>query len=160
MANKKHTTGLTLIEVMVAVFIIAVAVIGAMGFRFYCVTDAKKADVQINAVRIGSMLLENWKANIGDTHYNPYTQFATFSQLAITPNAEVGPSNTYKVYDNANSNGTSGGTYYFVTLSRTGGMPPTPTELNVRIWWLKNYTDKTDSTNPIVHTILMTAYTD
>jgi prepilin-type N-terminal cleavage/methylation domain-containing protein len=138
--GQKLPAGLTLIEIMVVVLLIAIAVLGAMGFRLYCITDAKKADVQVNATRIASMLLENWKANLGDTNYNPHDQLLTFSsQFSITPNAVVGASNTYKIYDQANSNGTSGGIYYFVTLSQTAGTSTMPTELKASIRWNKNY---------------------
>ena len=71
MKQKRNFSGVTLIEVMVAILIIAIGVLGAANFRYYCVTDAKKADVQINAARIASMLLEDWKAVGGITSYNP-----------------------------------------------------------------------------------------
>ena len=64
MAAKRNTRvkGLTLIEIMVAVLIIAVAVISAASFRYYCVLDAKKADVQVTAGRLAWALLESWRS--------------------------------------------------------------------------------------------------
>jgi prepilin-type N-terminal cleavage/methylation domain-containing protein len=68
---KKSSRGLTLVEVMVTVLLISVAVIGAMGFRYFCALDARKADVQITGARLGWMLLEDWKAAGGDATYRP-----------------------------------------------------------------------------------------
>jgi type II secretory pathway pseudopilin PulG len=68
--RKSRFTGVTLIEVVVAMVIIMVAVLGAMGYRYYSVLDARKAKVQITAARLGSMLLENWKGTGGRAYPN------------------------------------------------------------------------------------------
>jgi prepilin-type N-terminal cleavage/methylation domain-containing protein len=83
--QKKRTAGLTLIEVMVSVVIIVVGVLGAAGYRYYCALDARKADIQITTARVGSMLLETWKATGGSSDFDPLTEFA--SELAITTNS-------------------------------------------------------------------------
>lgn len=82
--RKKRTAGLTLIEIMVSVVIIVVGVLGAAGYRYYCALDARKADIQITTARVGSMLLETWKATGGSSDFDPLTEFA--SELAITTN--------------------------------------------------------------------------
>ena len=153
----KQAAGLTLIEIMVVVLLIAVAVLGAMGFRLYCVVDAKKADVQAGAARLGSMLLENWKGVGGLATYNPYTQFSAFnSQFTINPtNLQVGASSNYFIQDNSAS-----GIFYFVTLSRTAETSTSPAVLNAAISWRKNYRNDTSAGNPIAHTILITTYAD
>jgi Tfp pilus assembly protein PilV len=154
----KHNTALTLIEVMVVVLIIAVAVIGAMGFRFYCVADAKKADVQAGAARIGSMLLESWKGTGGLSNYNPTTQFSAFtSRFEIK---QEGTSNNYWVHDKANSVTSSDGIHYYVTLSRTAPTSTSLAVLNVTVAWRKTYSDNTSAGNPIVHTISLATYAD
>ncbi len=83
--RKKQTAGLTLIEIMVSVVIIVVGVLGAAGYRYYCALDARKADIQITTARVGSMLLETWKATGGSSDFDPLTEFA--SELAITTNS-------------------------------------------------------------------------
>jgi len=83
--RKKRTAGLTLIEVMVGMVIIIVGVLGAAGHRYYCALDARKADIQITTARVGSMLLETWKATGGSSDFDPLTEFA--SELAITTNS-------------------------------------------------------------------------
>ena len=118
--SKKHRPALTLIEVMVVVLIIAVAVLGAMGFRFYATTDAKKADVQINAMRISSMILENWKVLGGHSSYNPTPRFTDFTSEFSISGPVTGPTqptgfqpltNKYKILDKNNN------INYFITLS-------------------------------------------
>ena len=63
--------GLTLIEVMVAVGVIAFAVVGGMGLRYYSSLDARKADVYVSASRVGWMLLEQWRAHEGAADFDP-----------------------------------------------------------------------------------------
>jgi Tfp pilus assembly protein PilV len=127
-ANRvKRRFALTLIEVMLAVLIIVMGIVGAASFRYYCVLDAKKADVQANAARMATMLLENWKAmeqwngTGGAATYNPLTQFNISgfnSQFTIeTASGPASPTgftplaNSYQIKDQANN------VYYYVTLS-------------------------------------------
>jgi prepilin-type N-terminal cleavage/methylation domain-containing protein len=152
----KTKNGLTLIEIMIVVLLMAIAVIGAMGFRLYCVTDAKKADVQAGAARIGSMILENWKGNGGPLNYDPASSLNIFtSQFVIT---RVGTSDNYWVQDKANSVNASDGIHYYIMLSFSAETATLPKELNVAVSWLKNYRNVINAANPIVHTITMTAY--
>jgi prepilin-type N-terminal cleavage/methylation domain-containing protein len=146
--TQRKKNALTLIEVMVVVLIIAVAAIGAMGFRFYCVKDAKLADVQVNAARIGSMILENWKGMGGSSAYDPTSQFpsGTYgSQFTIT-----GKSGNYQIQDQANK------VYYDAALLFTSGTLPVPNKLNISLSWRKGYV----ATGTTVHTISMTTYAD
>jgi prepilin-type N-terminal cleavage/methylation domain-containing protein len=148
---KEHRRALTLVELMVAVAIIAVAVIGAMGFRFYCVTDAKKADVQVNAARIASMILENWKGMGGEKSYNPKTQFGSFtSQFTITPDQQVGASTMYQIQDKTNQ------VWYDAILSFTEKTLPEPNELSISISWRQGY----GKTGTMAHTIGITEYAE
>lgn len=62
---KKGKRGVTLIEIIVAMTVTIVAIIGAIGYRYYSILDARKAKVQITAGRVGSMLLECWRGSGG-----------------------------------------------------------------------------------------------
>ncbi len=57
----KSRTGITLIEVMAAIVIITIAVLGASGYRYYSTLDARKAAVQSTAARVALLLSENWR---------------------------------------------------------------------------------------------------
>ena len=63
--KQKSRSGVTLIEITVAMVVIMVAIIGAMGYRYYSILDARKARVHITAARLGSTLLESWKGSGG-----------------------------------------------------------------------------------------------
>jgi len=72
----KARSGLSLIEVMLAVTVIAVGVLGAMMFRYVTVLDARKADIQVGAGRVALLILEGWKGAAGaevgvGTEYSP-----------------------------------------------------------------------------------------
>ncbi|MDO8336408.1 MAG: prepilin-type N-terminal cleavage/methylation domain-containing protein [Candidatus Saccharibacteria bacterium] len=164
--NPKSKIGLTLIEIMVAILIISVAVIGAMGFRFYCITDAKKADVQANAARIGSMMLETWKGLGGGTDSTMITKFKNAlvnlsSQYSIdnkektpgpaVPSGFIALTNNYEVKDLANQ------VYYYAALSYKKSSTE-PNAMNASIMWRQKYgNDKNDAT---AHTLSMTTYQD
>lgn len=163
MMRKKQMTGVTLIEIMVVVLIISVAVIGSTSFRTYCVMDAKKADVQINAARVGSMLLETWKGMGGLSTYDPSIEFplsAYGSQFTITktatgltqPTGFTPLASMYQVLDKANN------VYYYVTLSYKSAVvsPAEPLALNAVIVRRSNYTAGSITTND--QTLKMTTY--
>jgi type II secretory pathway pseudopilin PulG len=171
--RRNHSAGLTLVEVMVVVLIIAVAFIGAMGFRLYSVADAKRADVQVNAARIGSMLLENWKAMGGYTdslHMAAYTaaissyssqivvrsSSASACPAAPADNPNWQPVMWYEIQDMSEDNSKIG--FYYVTLSfkPAASSPSEPPALNATIGWR----DKYGQNGTLAHTISITTYQD
>ncbi len=166
MKIKASTRGLTLIEVMIVVLIIAVAVIGAMNFRYYGVTHSKKADVQANAARIGSMMLEIWDGlggivdpanpdttalDIALAKYSPYYTIAPAGQGAVPP--LFNHIKSYQIRDLSN------GVYYFVSLSykqAVTGTSPEPQALNATISWNRGY----GTSGASEHTISISTYLD
>ena len=152
-----NKTGFTLIEVMVAMVVIIIGVMGAMGFRYYCVLDAKKADVQMTAARIATLLLEDWKG-MGGLAYVPNTSLPSSSGLTVAAIATTGPvavfpssilnNTSYHVVCNVNA---SSIIHYYVTLSSAATLPRT---LNVSVGWCSNYNAGTlsaaDRTNRVI----------
>lgn len=63
--------GFTLIEVMIAVSIIAVVALGTLCYQYYGVKHSRVSQAQITATRIGQLLLEDWKSTGGDPDYDP-----------------------------------------------------------------------------------------
>ena len=63
----KNRSGLTLIELMIAITVIVVGVLGAMMYRYHSALDARRADVKIGAARVGLLLLGDWKGTRGTT---------------------------------------------------------------------------------------------
>ncbi|UCE98913.1 MAG: prepilin-type N-terminal cleavage/methylation domain-containing protein [Planctomycetota bacterium] len=82
----KSAGGFTLVEVMTAIVILSVAVIGASGYRYYAALDARKAAMHTTASRIGLLLSESWRGVNGIDTYDPVAQFA--SELAINENPD------------------------------------------------------------------------
>ena len=64
--------GISIIEVMIFIAILAIAVIGTSGYRYFSTLDIRRSDHEITAGRIASQLLESWKGiGGGDSNYNP-----------------------------------------------------------------------------------------
>ena len=82
----KSRSAVTLIEVMAAIVIVAIAVIGASGYRYYSTLDARRADFQNAAARIALLLCENWRGRGYDADtYNPVDHFPD----SANPNLKV-----------------------------------------------------------------------
>ena len=80
--RKKRNAGVSLIEVMVAITVLAVAALGASGYRYYSHLNARNADMQITAARIALLLCESWHGVNGDETYDPVAHLG--SGLTIT----------------------------------------------------------------------------
>jgi len=81
---KRAAYGVTLIETMVAVAIMLVAVTGATFYQYYTVLDARKADMRMEASRLGLTLLEGWKGAGCATDFDPQTDFANGQSAEFT----------------------------------------------------------------------------
>jgi len=53
--------GVTLIEVMLAIVIVSMIVLGASGYRYYALLDVRKAEMRNNAATIALLFCENWR---------------------------------------------------------------------------------------------------
>jgi Tfp pilus assembly protein PilV len=71
-----------LIEIMLAIAILAIAVVGASSYRYYSTLDARRADMRSTSARIGMLLCENWRGLNGDATYDPVARLG--SQLDIS----------------------------------------------------------------------------
>lgn len=127
----KLARGVSLIEVMTAMLILTIAVLGAMAYRYYSALDARKADIQITASRLGSLLCESWRGVKGAETYDPITYFG--SDLAIDtvyegPDipADFGLLGIYKV--------AAGGIDYYAVLSWRS-VSPGLRALNITVAW-------------------------
>ncbi len=114
----KRSKGTSLIEVMIAIVVLAVVVVGALGFRYYAMLDAKEATIHTTAARIALLFCENWRGVDGDQNYDPVVYLG--DELQITSASGTGTPaqfsgftslGTYKVsLDNF---------YYYVALGWT-----------------------------------------
>ena len=131
-----NNRGVTIIEIMVAITIVLVAVIGAAGFRYYSALDARKADVKITAGRIGSLLLEGWVGIGGQPTYDPVAEYGTEMNISVNAAGPAVPTgftllNSYQIVINRAN--------YYATLSYRDSTPTQAGELNIFVAWLHGY---------------------
>jgi len=111
--RKQRVNGLTLIEVIVSLAIVAIALIGAVMYRYFSTSSARLADVHAGAGRVSLLILEGWKGAAGRLDYNPATDIGTYvlgsDDISIT---KVSGTNEYLV---KLTGGTD--TSYYVTLN-------------------------------------------
>ena len=83
--NKRHSRrGFSLIDVMVAAVVLAVAVVGTSGFRYHSTLDCRRAERHTAAARAALLLSESWRGTGGDEAYDPV------SYLSSNLNIEAG----------------------------------------------------------------------
>jgi prepilin-type N-terminal cleavage/methylation domain-containing protein len=70
-SRKSYLHGFTLVEIMVAMAVMAIAALGALSYQFHCAKHARIAKLELTATRTAQLLLEDWKSNGGATSYDP-----------------------------------------------------------------------------------------
>jgi prepilin-type N-terminal cleavage/methylation domain-containing protein len=83
--RRKFFSGVTLIEMMVAMAIMIFASIGALSYQFYAARDAGIASAQMSAARIAMLLLEDWKSTGGSKDYDPNALKLGFTSALPVP---------------------------------------------------------------------------
>ena len=150
---KRKSAGLTLVEIMISLVIILVVVVGAMGFRYSAVMDAREADARITAARVGSMLLDAWVSRIGDTAFDPVAEFNPGIPIAVSasgPDVASGFTELNKYHiicDDVN---------YYATLSHKPTSSGQAGELTITLNWFNDYGLWSDSA--VKQSIDMTTY--
>ena len=81
--RKHRDKGLTLIEIMISLLVVAIGLIGAMNFRYFGARGARLADVQADAGRVGLLILEGWKGAAGRLDYDPELEIGTEVQASM-----------------------------------------------------------------------------
>ena len=69
--RRKYEQGITLIEALVAMAILAIAALGALSYQFHCANQARIAKLELTATRTAQLLLEDWKSSGGSSAYDP-----------------------------------------------------------------------------------------
>jgi len=60
-----------LLEVMVAMVVLAVAALGALSYQYHAAVQAQTADKQIAGTQIARLVMEDWKSTGGAADYDP-----------------------------------------------------------------------------------------
>jgi prepilin-type N-terminal cleavage/methylation domain-containing protein len=69
--KRQFRAGVTLVEVSVAIVILAIASIGAINYQYHATRQGQVARSEITATRVAQLLLEDWKSRGGDETYDP-----------------------------------------------------------------------------------------
>ena len=77
----KFAPAATLIEIIIAILILSIAALSTSGFRYYSALDTRKADVQLTAARLASLILSTWKGSGGYSGYSKYDLIGGFDPL-------------------------------------------------------------------------------
>jgi type IV pilus assembly protein PilV len=67
----RTAAGVTLVELVVATLILAVASLGALTYQYHAVKRAKTARSEITAAQLTQLIIEDWKSNGGSEFYDP-----------------------------------------------------------------------------------------
>ncbi|MHC4194529.1 MAG: type IV pilus modification PilV family protein [Planctomycetota bacterium] len=126
-----RSRGMTLIEVLVATVIVCVAAAGVLSYEYHAAKQIRMAFAKIEAVRLGHLVLEDWKANGGSEMYavgvlsNPSPLDMDMGFLRID-------NGVYRV--------TAGDTPMQVTLERPSQYR-NPVPIKVTVQWRKDFCD-------------------
>ncbi|MCK4785075.1 MAG: prepilin-type N-terminal cleavage/methylation domain-containing protein [Desulfobacteraceae bacterium] len=81
----KSAEALTLVEVLVATLILAIAASGALSHQYHTAGHAHIAKAQTIATNTAQLLLEDWKGASGAVNYNPAALGLGFSPSPVQP---------------------------------------------------------------------------
>ena len=79
--RRKSSGGFTFVEVMGAILVLTIAVLGASAYRYHATLDTRKADLQTTAARMACLLCETWRGASEPNTFDPVAYFGT--ELAI-----------------------------------------------------------------------------
>jgi len=97
----RATAALTLIEVMVAMAILAIATLGALSSQYHAAVHARISDAQIAATRTAQLLLEDWKSTGGSDEYKPSDLKLGLSEALSVPSDFTVPAGLGTTLNNA-----------------------------------------------------------
>lgn len=140
--RQPRRAGFTLLELLIAAVVLGALSVGALGYQYHSMRDARRAEAQAAATQIAKTLLDHWKGLDAATDYNPTVVFA--DTLTISP-AQTGPGP-------ARTGGTTfttlghyrvalDATVFQVTCSYTNPTSAGPRLLNVAVAWRSDYAD-------------------
>lgn len=79
----KLASAVTLVEVLVAMAVLTIAALGALGYEYYAATQMRIAQAQTTSTRTAQLLLEDWKSTGGSEDYDPSALGLGFSSNMV-----------------------------------------------------------------------------
>ena len=74
---KQPCKGLSLVDGVLAILLLAILVLGTSSFRYHSVNNLQKADFQDSASRTAELLCQSWKGVIGIESFDPMALLGT-----------------------------------------------------------------------------------
>lgn len=74
--------GFTFNEVMAAILVLTIAVLGTSAYRYHATMDVRKADDKTTSARTANLLCETWRGTNDPNAFDPVSQFG--SELTIS----------------------------------------------------------------------------
>jgi Tfp pilus assembly protein PilV len=84
--------GFTFLEVMIAMSMLIIAILGTSAYRYSAALSARRADLQTTAARTALLLCESWTGAGGATNFDPKVAFGTDIAIidSVGPNTPAG----------------------------------------------------------------------
>ena len=140
MDKPPRKSGFTLTELIVAMLILSILSVGALGYQYVAARDVRSAEAQAAAARLAKMILDGWKGLGVESAYDPIALWGSALSIApssIGPSAPTAPGRVFTVagryriqIDNIN---------FYVTCASSAATPAEPHLFNVTVAWRSDY---------------------
>lgn len=135
--------GFTITEVMLASAVLAIGVFGTLSYRSRAALDARRADIEMTAGRMGLKLLQDWRAENGSMTYDPVSRIAAPGITVIqTGSTGLTMPSGYDTILGQYKITVDGITYRVMLSSQVAVAGSTPRALSVQIGWRMDRSDE------------------
>ncbi len=131
--------GVSIIEATIALVILAIAILGAINFRYYSSLDVRRSNLHDSAARVALMLCESWRGLDGTVSFDPVKEF----EPGIVISATGGPTEPNDFTLLGKYTVLLEGRDYYAALSYQD-MDADLRALNVTVVWEQRGQDKTE----------------
>ena len=100
-AKARLKPGLSLVDTIIAIVVVAFVIIGSANFKYFAVRDAVRAERQIVAARTALMFCEAWRGCGGAEDFDPDVSFDGI--IALSPGTVLNAPNDYTVVGSFNT---------------------------------------------------------
>jgi hypothetical protein len=89
--RSKPAGGFTFNEVMAAILVLTIAVLGTSAYRYHASVDVRKADQKTTGARTASLLCETWRGSADPNAFDPVSHFGIELTIASVSLNEAPP---------------------------------------------------------------------
>lgn len=89
--RSKPAGGFTFSEVMAAILVLTIAVLGTSAYRYHATVDVRKADQKTTGARTANLLCETWRGSADPNAFDPVSHFGSELTIASVALNEAPP---------------------------------------------------------------------